>query len=59
MPLYQYSCEVGGYLDGEVRAKNKEEAIAKAVIEIECEGLHPLGKIELYRVPKEDEHHYE
>lgn len=58
MPVYEYYCEVYGYTDGAVRAKNKQEAKKKIMSEIEMEGLHPSGEIAIERVLKEDEHGY-
>lgn len=54
MPIYDFACNVHGNWDGEVEAKNKEEALEKANIELEIEGLHADGDIEITRRPKNE-----
>lgn len=55
MPKYIFDCEVAGAWDGEVEAKNKKEALEKAQDEIRMEGLMPVGKINIERLPKDEE----
>jgi hypothetical protein len=53
MPKYLFDCEVAGAWDGEVEAKNKEEALQKAKEEVCSEGLMPVGEINIERIPKD------
>tara|TARA_Y100000310_G_scaffold291735_1_gene319907 strand:- start:982 stop:1158 length:177 start_codon:yes stop_codon:yes gene_type:complete len=55
MPQYEYSTEVAGHWDGLVTAKNKKEADKKAREEVNTEGLTPVGKMFIDRVPKDQE----
>jgi len=47
--IYRYTCEVHGYWDGEVKAKNKSEAKIKANECIDFEGLIITGDINIER----------
>ena len=58
MAIYEYYCEVHGYMENAVRAKNKDEAKKKALDEMSMEGLVPSGEIVLKRVLKKDEDLY-
>lgn len=55
MPKYEYYAEVYGYEDGEVTAKNKQEALKKAEEEIAMSGLSVAKHIEVRRIPKDEE----
>jgi len=53
MPKYLFDCCVTGVWDGEVEAKNKQEALEKAKQELAFENLQPDGDINIERLPKD------
>ena len=56
MPKYDFYAEVFGYEDGEVEAKNIQEATEKAKQEIEMLGLMIAeGTLNVQRRPKDDD----